>query len=139
MRRRATDTNDGVMRQGERGSGVLPLTILLPFVLVGTMLVVQFGLAYHVRTVLSGAVQDGAAAGARRDSSPAQGQAVAQSLINQSGSGLITLSTTSASQAEGRVTMTATAEVVSLIPFIDTFHVEAEASAPVETFRPQGG
>lgn len=106
---------------------------------MAVMLVVQFGIAYHLRTVLSGAAQDGAAAGARLDASPADGAALAEALIGEAGSTLLSSSSVTAARSGDVVVVTASGEVVSLIPFVGTIEVNATGSAPVEEFRPQGG
>ncbi|WP_424341989.1 TadE/TadG family type IV pilus assembly protein, partial [Ilumatobacter sp.] len=48
---------------------------MVPFIIVGMMMVVQFGLAAYARQVVAGAAQDGADTGARAGSSPGQGVA----------------------------------------------------------------
>lgn len=102
------------------------------------MMVVQFGLAYYARQVLSGAAQDGAAAGARRDSSPEAGRQLAENLVAQSGSSLLVGYRADVVEQGGQVTVTLRGEVVSLMPFQRSLSVVASGSAPTETFRPQG-
>ena len=111
---------------------------MVPVILLATLFVVQFGLAYYARTVLAGATQDGAAAGARRDSTPSQGSALADDLINQSASALLSSHTAHASTDGRTVTVTAQGNVVSVLPFIGSITVRASASATVEQFDPQG-
>ena len=112
--------------------------IMVPVILLATLFVVQFGLAYYARSVLAGATQDGAAAGARRDASPGEGSALADDLIDQSASALLDSHTTQASTDGQTVTVTAEGKVVSLLPFIGSITVRASASATVEQFDPQG-
>jgi len=102
------------------------------------MMVVQFGLAYYARTVLVGAAQDGAASGARRDSTPEDGRAVALDLVNDAGSSLILNQQASVNASADRVVVTVEADVVSLIPFRESITVRASGSAPTEEFHPQG-
>jgi len=111
---------------------------MVPLVLIAVMLVVQFGLAYYARQVLAGAAQDGAASGARVDGSPGAGAALADSLIDQGAGALLTSHGASGSSDGERVTVTATGEVVSLIPFLGSISVSATGSSPVEEFDPQG-
>ena len=54
---------------------------MMPLIVIALMFVVQVGLAYHARQVVSGAAQDGAASGAVEGSSASEGAATAQSLI----------------------------------------------------------
>lgn len=114
------------------------MTIITPLILVGVMLIVQFGLAYHAQNVLSGAAQDGAAAAARREGSPAQGAVLTRSLVESSVGSLLESTAVSSTVEGDRVVVTATGEVVSLLPFVGTLTVRATGSAPIEDFRPQG-
>ncbi|MCU1388080.1 MAG: hypothetical protein JWL72_1418 [Ilumatobacteraceae bacterium] len=111
---------------------------MVPVILLATLFVVQLGLAYYARSVLAGATQDGAAAGARRDSSPSEGSALADDLIDQSASALLNSHTAHASTDGQTVTVTAEGKVVSLLPFVGSITVRASASATVEQFDPQG-
>jgi Flp pilus assembly protein TadG len=112
---------------------------MVPVVLLAVLFVVQFGLAYYARQVVAGAAQDGAAAGARQNSSPGTGSALADALIAEGGGSLFE-SFGSAVATNGEVvTVTSTGEVVSLLPFFGTITVSASASAHVEHFAPQGG
>ena len=101
------------------------------------MLVVQFGLAYYAQQVFSGAAQDGAANGARRDSSPEAGRALAEDLAARAGSSLVEDYQAHVSVEGDRVVVTVSGDVVSLIPFRRAIRVEASGSAPIESFRPQ--
>lgn len=103
------------------------------------LLVVQFGLAYHARRILAAGAHDGAAAGARVDSGPGTGAAVANDLIAQSGSPLLTSYSTSGSLVGDRVVVVAQGRVVSLVPFAPAWAIKATGSAPLEKFRPEGG
>lgn len=102
-------------------------------------MVVQFGLAFYARQVLSGATRDGAAAAARRGSSPGEGAAIAAQLIESSGGTLFTGTPQTTPTVSGRtVTITSSAQVVSLMPFFGNINVKASSSASLETFNPQG-
>ena len=112
--------------------------IVVPVVLLAMLLVVQYGLAYYARQVVAGAAHDGAAAAAREQSSPAQGAALAEQLIGEAGASLLDSYQASATSDGDTVTVTATGEVVSLLPFFGTITVTATGSANVERFEPQG-
>ncbi|MDH3681579.1 MAG: pilus assembly protein [Acidimicrobiia bacterium] len=112
-------------------------TITVSVVLLATMLVVQFGLAYYAQQVLAGAAQDGAANGARRDSTPEAGRLLAEDLVDQAGASLLTNRQADVEVRNGRVVVSMRGEVVSLIPFRRSITVEASGSAPTEEFRPQ--
>jgi hypothetical protein len=89
--------------------------------------------------VVAGAAHDGAAAAARQDSSPAQGAALAEQLIGDGGGSLLDSYSATSSSDGDTVTVTATGEVASLLPFFGTITVKATGSAHLERFEPQGG
>lgn len=127
------------MSRHDRDRGEVTATVtMLPVVLVALLFVVQFGLTYYARQVLAGAAQDGAAAAARLDSSPSEGEALAETLIGESGRALLNSYDASATSDGDVVTVSATGEVVSLLPFFDSITVKASASADVESFDGQG-
>jgi hypothetical protein len=103
------------------------------------LLVVQFGLAYYARQVLAGAAHDAAAAAARERSGPGQGVALAEQLIGEAAGSLFDSHAVSTASDGDTITVTATGEVVSLLPFFGTITVTATGSANVERFEPQGG
>lgn len=111
---------------------------MVPVVLLAVLLVVQFSLAYYARQVLAGAAHDGAVAGARLDSSPEVGASLTRNLIDGAAGSLLESHTTTASTVGEVVTVTATGQVVSLLPFIGTIRVSATGTARVERFAPQG-
>ena len=111
---------------------------MVPLILLAMLFVVQYGLAYYARQVLAGATQDGASAAARQDSSPDSGAALAQNIIGErAGSHLDSYSASATSDGE-TITVAASGEVVSLLPFFGTITVKAQATAKVESFDPQG-
>ncbi len=114
-------------------------TVMMPVIVLAVMFVVQVGLAYYTRQVVSGATQDGAATGAMYGFMPEEGGATARDLIEQGAGHLTTGSAAAVSVAGDVVTVQASATVVKVFPLFPTFTVSAESSAPVERFRPQGG
>lgn len=112
--------------------------LMVPVVLLALLLVVQFSLAYYARQVLAGATDDGAVAGARADSSAEAGAALTRTLIAESAGSLFDSQGATATVSGDRVTVTASGEVVSLLPFFGTITVTASSSARVERFEPQG-
>jgi Flp pilus assembly protein TadG len=112
--------------------------IVVPVVIITTMFVVQYALAYYARQVLAGATQDGAAAGARQGSTPDAGAALADALIDQAGSSMLRSHTVSATSDGTTVTVRASGRVVALLPFLGGITVKAAASATIERFDPQG-
>jgi hypothetical protein len=110
----------------------------VPLVLLTMLFVVQFALAYYARTVVAGAAQDGAAAGARRDASPASGAALAETLAEEGAGSLLTSHRAAASSDGDVVSVTVQGEVVSILPFFGSITVKATSSARIEQFEPQG-
>jgi hypothetical protein len=111
---------------------------MIPVILFALLFVVQFGLAYYARQVLAGAAQDGAAAGSRQGSSPAVGQGLSRTLIEEAGGSLFDTFDATASSDGNVVTVQTSGHVVSLLPFFGTITVKASATAKVESFDPQG-
>ena len=116
---------------------MLVTVIVVPLVLIAVLAVVQYGLAYHARQVLSGATQDGAAAGARRGSSPGAGAGLADSLIEGSAGRLLSSHLSTASSDGSSVTVDSTGQVIRVMPFFPSITVSASASAALEKFQPQ--
>lgn len=122
-----------------RDRGEVTATVaVLPVALIALMFVVQFGLNYYARQVLAGAAHDAAAAAARVDASAADGEALASELIGEAGAALFESYSVTVTNGGDDVTVTATGEVVSLLPFFDTVSVTASAASAVENFDPQG-
>lgn len=117
---------------------MLATVVIIPVVLLAMLFVVQFGIAYYARQVLAGATQDGAAAGARQGSTPAAGAALTDQLVDEAGGNMLHSHSINAASNGDVVTVSATAEVVSLLPFLGTITVQASATAKVEQFDPQG-
>lgn len=125
------------VRSDDRGE-VSATVILVPVVLIALLFAIQFSLAYYAQVVLAGAAQDGAVAGARRDSSPSGGAALSDELIAESAGALLTSHSSTGVLSGGIVTVTASGEVVSILPFLGTITVSASGSARIEQFEPQG-
>ena len=112
--------------------------ILVPVVLLALLLVVQFALAFHARQVLAGATQDGAAAAARLDATTADGVTLTRQLVEAGAGSLLDDVTVSADEGPDTVTVRASGQVASVLPFFGSITVRASATAKVETFDPQG-
>lgn len=124
-------------RGRDRGE-VTATVVMVPVILLATLFVVQFGLAYYARSVLAGATQDGAAAGARHDSGTGDATALTDDRIEESAGALLDSHSSRASIDAQAVTVTAEGKVVSLLPFLGSITVRASSSATVEQFHPQG-
>jgi hypothetical protein len=117
---------------------VTATVLLVPVVLLAVLLVVQFALACHAQRVLAGATQDGAAAAARVDATPGEGEALTLALIDTAAANLLDDPAVSSSAGTETVTISASARVVSLLPFLGSITVRASFTAKLETFDPQG-
>lgn len=111
---------------------------MVPVILLATLLVVQFSLAYYARTVVAGAAQDAAATAARRDASAADGVALAGALVDEAGGSLLDSYEVNTSTNGDVVTVTVRGQAVSLLPFFGTISVAATSSARIEEFAAQG-
>ena len=127
------------VRQQMRGRGeqgdVAPQVILTPITVFLVLFVVQIGLAFHARTVVTAAAQDGARAVQVEGGTEADGRATINAVLSGSEK-LLRNPTVEVSQTLEEVTVTVTAVVPSVVPFW-TGTVTGTAVGPTERFRPQ--
>jgi Flp pilus assembly protein TadG len=71
-----------VPRGGQAGQSTVETALAFPLLVVLALGLTQFALFYHAQTVLTGAVQDGARAGAAADRTVADGVAHARALLD---------------------------------------------------------
>lgn len=109
---------------------------MVPFIIIGMMMVVQFGIAMYARQVVAGAAQDGADTAARAGSSAGNGLTTTDQLVSEAGGHLITGYSSSVGSDGDIVTITAQANVVRVLPLFPTITVRATGSATVEQFVP---
>lgn len=133
----STNEHTGPRRRSDRGEALVTV-LMVPFILIGMMLVVQFGLAYYARQVMAGAAQDGAASGARDGASAASGQVVADELAQSGASHLLTSYSSSSSSDGNVITVTTRGNVIKVFPLFPSVTVSATGSASIEQFVPQG-
>ncbi|MFK8025152.1 MAG: TadE family protein [Ilumatobacter sp.] len=110
----------------------------MPFIIIGMLLVVQFGIGLYARQVVQGAAQDGADTAARSGSSIGDGLATTDSLVGLAGGHLITGFSSSGESSGDVVTISAEADVVRLLPLFPVITIRATGSASVEQFVPAG-
>lgn len=122
--------------RGDRGD-VIPSIVVLPVLLIMMLLVVQAGLAYHARSVMSTAAQDGAALAAASDSSPGAGQALTDQLIADAVGGLITNYSSAPGSNGTEITITVSANATKVFPLFPTLTLSAAGSATIERFDAQ--
>jgi Flp pilus assembly protein TadG len=118
----------------QRGD-VAPLVVLTPLTVFLVMFVVQMGLYFHARTVLNAAAQDAARATQNLDATAADGTAAADQILDGSRT-LVTVRALDVDPGPPMVTVTITADVLSVVPFW-TRTATASASGPKELFRPE--
>jgi hypothetical protein len=130
--------------QRQRQQGPQPLTrhrrwdrevtatvIVVPVVVLSMLFVVQFGLASRPPGPRR-ATQDGAAAGARADSTP--GRSRPRRTVDRRGLRSLLESHTTAAVTDGEtVTVSAHGKVIGLIPFLGAVTVHASSTAKVES------
>jgi Flp pilus assembly protein TadG len=132
-------TTGQIPRRGRSDRGEALVTVLMvPFILIGLMLVVQFGLAYYAQQVMAGAAQDGAASGARDGASAPAGQVLADELAQSGASHLLTSYSSSSSSDGNVITVTTSGSVIKVFPLFPNITVAATGSASIERFVPQG-
>jgi Flp pilus assembly protein TadG len=109
--------------------------ILAPLTVFLVMFVVQIGLVYHGRSVLSAAAQDALRAAQTEGSGSGDGYQAADRLLAGSDD-MLTNRSVSVSRGVDMVTVTISADIPSLVPFWSG-GVTATASGPTERFRPE--
>jgi len=122
--------------RGDRGD-VIESIVVLPVLLIMMLLVVQAGLAFHARQVMSTAAQDGAATAAASDSSVGEGLALTDQLVNGAVGALVTNYSSSAGSNGAEVTVVATANATKVFPLFPTLTLAVSASATIEQFEAQ--
>jgi len=101
------------------------------------MIVIQMGLYYHARSVMSAAAQDGARAYQNENGTPADATFAANQILSGSNS-LLENEFVSVSQSGSLVTVRITAEVTSVIPLFDG-DIAVEATGAREGFTSEPG
>ena len=111
--------------------------IIVPIVVLLTMVVVQFVLVWHGRHVAQAAAQTAARSAAAYQATAAVGQADGDAYLQQVGENLLPGRTVRVNRDASTVTVTVTADVLTVIPF-GSFFVDESATAPVEAFTAAG-
>lgn len=116
----------------ERGDGPVTAAIILPILLTVTFALVQTGLYYHARNVISAATQVGVEDARTVGGSAAAGQASASRYINEVAPDLLDDVNVTSSRDSGSARVAATGHAPSLVPGWNLPLLEAEAVAPIE-------
>ncbi|MGH9117150.1 MAG: TadE family protein [Acidimicrobiales bacterium] len=127
-------------RVDERGSSNLAsVVILFPVLIVMFMGLVQWGLYFHARQVVTAAAQDAVRAAQDADAIPANGQAAADAVLDPSiRSGLLESTHSEVTETDEMVRAVAGGRVRSLV-FLPgfTLDVTGVAEGPKEQFVPE--
>ncbi|MGS0688850.1 TadE/TadG family type IV pilus assembly protein [Nakamurella sp. GG22] len=134
--RRVLGVGDG--RDPDRGSVTTEAVIIVPVVVVLTMVVLQFVLLWHGRHVAQSAAQSAARSAAAYQSTAAVGQADGDAYLQQVAPNLLPGRSVQVNRDATTVTVTVTADVLTVIPF-GSFTVDESAAAPVEAFTGGAG
>ena len=135
--RRAPDTRPTESRRlrGERGD-VTPMVILTPVAVFLVLWVIQMGLYFHARSVMSAAAQDGARAAQVENATPDDAVSAANQILVGS-QNLLLNETVAVDSGLDDVTVTVTADINNILPFWGGGQITATASGPIERFRPE--
>lgn len=114
----------------DRGSTTVEFVVLVPLMVLLLMVVVQFGVYFHTRAVVTTAARHGVDDARVLNGTPDAGSAATSQFLDQ-GAGALRDRTVSVDRTATEVTVTVTGDVTSLIPFA-TFPLTVTVSAPVE-------
>lgn len=124
-------------RAGDERGEVTTTTLIFPALLFVILVSVQFALAYHAKSVLTAAAQDGARAAQAEGSTRQEGERAASEFVRANAARLVEdVDVTVAGDADA-VTVVVRGEVSSVVPGLH-LTVAGRASGPVERFRPEG-
>jgi len=112
------------------------MVILTPIAVFLIMWVIQMGLYFHARSVMTAAAQDGARAAQMENAGAGDATAAANQILAGSQNLLIN-ETINVSAGPDTVTVTITAEVQNVLPFWGGGTITSTASGPTERFRPE--
>ncbi len=112
------------------------MVVLTPIAVFLIMWVIQMGLYFHARSVMSAAAQDGARA-AQVENATASDATTAANQILADSQNLLINDTILVTTDLNTVTVTITAEVQNVLPFWGGGTITSTASGPTERFRPE--
>ena len=132
---RAVPTGTAARRGGgdERGE-VTTTTLIFPALLFVILLAVQFALAYHAKTVVTAAAQDGARAAQAEGSTGDAGRAVAERFVADNASRLLQQVTVSVDTDDDTVHVQVAGRVTNVVPGLH-LNVTGVAHGVTERFR----
>jgi hypothetical protein len=127
-------------RPGEADGGysVLEAAITLPVIILVTMIIVQWAIVWHARSIAQAAAQEGLRTAEAYQSTAADGKADTVNYLHQVAPHVLPAAQVSVQRTPRTVTVRVTSPVMSVIPF-GTFHVNESASGPTETYVDPAG
>jgi Flp pilus assembly protein TadG len=120
-------------RGGDDGYSVLEAAIVLPVVFFLIMLIAQWAIVWHARSVTEAAAQEGLRTTQAYQSTAAAGRADTIAYLGQVAPHSLPRPAVTVTRNGTSATVTVTAHVASVIPF-GHFTVTETASGPVETY-----
>jgi hypothetical protein len=123
------------LRHGDLDGGysVLEAAIVLPIVFFLIMLIAQWAIVWHARSVTEAAAQEGLRTTENYQATASQGRADTVSYLSQVAPHSLPNPQVSVTRTAQTATVTVTAKVASVIPF-GHFTVTETASGPVENY-----
>ncbi len=121
-------------RRGEAGFSSLEAVIVLPVVVVLSMLIVQTVMLWHARNVAEAAARDGLRVARGYQATGPQGQAAAVQYLDTVAGPMLTARSATVRRGPQTVVVSVHATVMSVVPF-GSFHVDEQATGPVESFQ----
>jgi Flp pilus assembly protein TadG len=121
------------IRNDERGSGTVELVIATPALLLLILLIAQFALYMHATHIAQSAASQALSATRVEGGSAAAGNAEAQRVLSQLGSGPLQESSVNARRGATTASVTISGTATTILPFI-TLTVHVEAAGPVDKF-----
>lgn len=123
-------------RRDETGAAhLLEVVIVIPALFIVMMVIIQFGLMFHAKSVAEAAAQEGASVARHFDGTAGKGEQRARAYLTSVSSGTLTTSSVSGSRTATTASVTVTGSVVRLVPLIDLTVTET-ATGPVERYVP---
>jgi Flp pilus assembly protein TadG len=121
----------------ERGSVSAELVVATPLLLLLIMSVVQFAIWEHATHVADAVAQQGLSVGRLQGETAAAGQAEAQNVLDQLGSGVLVNSHISANKTAATTTIVVTGRAQSIVGLF-SLPVKATATGPTEGYTNPG-
>jgi Flp pilus assembly protein TadG len=121
-------------RHDDRGTVVVEAVLIVPALMLVLLVVVQCALWAHAGQVVRLAASEGDQVARSLDSSPSQGVARAESVVQTSGAGVSSSTVVGSVVAGDQVQITVTGRAVSIVPGL-SLPVSAVVVGPVQEFR----